>query len=48
MRVRLAFVMLVCLVLAGCAQGASTSNDDSNRSNRFGGFYGGISGGGME
>jgi hypothetical protein len=38
--VRLALCVLVCLVLAGCAQGG-TNADDS----RKGGFYGGVEGG---
>jgi len=38
-------LLLLCLVVAGCAQNGSASNDDSH--NRFGGFYSGISGGGM-
>lgn len=36
--------LLICLVVAGCAQNGKTSDDDHN--SRFGGFYGGISGGG--
>jgi hypothetical protein len=37
---RLAIVLLACLVASGCA-GSSRSDDD----NRFGGLYGGLSGG---
>jgi hypothetical protein len=37
-----ALMLLVCIVIAGCAQRDSTSDD-----NRSGGFYGGISGGGL-
>ena len=43
MRFWLAFLMLLCLT--ACTQSAGTSNDDNR--NRFGGFYGGVSGGGM-
>jgi hypothetical protein len=42
MRCWLGLTLLLCLALAGCAHG-SNGNDDSN--NRFGGFYGGVSGG---
>jgi hypothetical protein len=45
MRFWLAFLMLISLALAGCAQSSGTANDDNR--NRFGGFYGGVSGGGM-
>ena len=40
------FLMLLCLAAVGCAQGGQNANDDKN--NRFGGFYGGVSGGDME
>ncbi len=46
MRFWLAFLMLISLAIAGCAQSGETSNDDNNH-NRFGGFYGGVSGGGQ-
>ena len=36
----IALMLLACLVIAGCAQRDSTSDD-----NRSGGFYGGVSGG---
>lgn len=39
-------LLLLCIGLAGCTQGGGTSNDD-NHNNRFGGFYGGVSGGDM-
>jgi hypothetical protein len=34
-------VLLACLAVAGCAGPAKDSDND----NRFGGFYGGVSGG---
>jgi hypothetical protein len=37
---RLAIALIACLVLAGCASSDKNAND-----NRFGGFYGGVSGG---
>lgn len=40
-RVLAAFLLLACLVVTGCAD-----NTDKNSDNRFGGFYGGINGGG--
>jgi hypothetical protein len=44
-RPKLALLLLLLgLAIAGCAQGGKTSNDDNN-SNRFGGFYGGVTGG---
>jgi hypothetical protein len=43
MRFRLVLLMLVCLALADCAQGSSSSKDDNH--SRFGGFYGGVGGG---
>jgi hypothetical protein len=43
MRYWLGLVLLLCVMLAGCAPN-STSSDDSH--DRFGGFYGGVSGGG--
>ncbi|MFZ2007985.1 MAG: hypothetical protein WB697_14745 [Stellaceae bacterium] len=38
-------LLLMLLCLAGCAQSSGTANDDNH--NRFGGFYGGVSGGDM-
>ncbi len=38
---RLVLAVLVCLVVAGCADSDKRSNDD----NKFGGFYGGVTGG---
>ena len=35
------FLLFACFVVAGCAD-----NNDKNSDNRFGGFYGGINGGG--
>ncbi len=35
------FLVLACLAIAGCAD-----NSDKDFDNRFGGFYGGINGGG--
>jgi len=40
-RVFATVLLLACLVVAGCAD-----NNDKNSDNRFGGFYGGINGGG--
>jgi hypothetical protein len=40
---RLALMLLACLFVAGCAD-SSNSSDDSH--SRFGGFYGGMNGGG--
>lgn len=42
----LAFLILICLAASGCTQGSASSSDD-NSHNRFGGFYGGVSGGDM-
>jgi hypothetical protein len=41
MRLVTLFLLLACLVAAGC-----TSNDKNSQDNRFGGFYGGVNGGG--
>jgi hypothetical protein len=38
---RLALALIACLVVAGCAADSDKRPDD----NRFGGFYGGVSGG---
>jgi hypothetical protein len=40
-RVFVMFLLLACLVVAGCAD-----HNDKDSDNRFGGFYGGINGGG--
>jgi hypothetical protein len=45
MRLLSMIVLLTCLALAGCANSAS-SGKDSDGNNRFGGFYGGATGGG--
>jgi hypothetical protein len=37
---RLALALLACLIVAGCADSDKRTDD-----NRFGGFYGGVSGG---
>ena len=42
MRTLSIFLLFVCLALAGCAD----SDQGSDQHSRFGGFYGGISGGG--
>jgi hypothetical protein len=43
MRYWLALVMLTWLAVSGCAQSSGASNDDNH--DRFGGLYGGVSGG---
>jgi len=43
---RLVFVLLACLAVAGCADSGNSSADNGNDNNRFGGFYGGLNGGG--
>ncbi|HXC30431.1 MAG TPA: hypothetical protein VNV38_20935 [Stellaceae bacterium] len=42
----LAYALFLGLVVAGCAQSGGNSANDNNN-NRFGGFYGGVSGGDM-
>jgi hypothetical protein len=39
---RVAALLLACLALAGCADNSKSSDND-----RFGGFYGGVTGGGV-
>jgi len=43
MRLLSAMLLLACLAIAGCAN----SDRDSDNNNRYGGFYGGVSGGTM-
>jgi hypothetical protein len=44
---RLIAFLLVCLVVAGCADsGGGSGSDNDNSTNRFTGFYGGMNGGG--
>jgi hypothetical protein len=43
---RLMAVLLACLVVAGCADTGGSGSDDNKNDNRFGGFYGGMNGGG--
>jgi hypothetical protein len=38
-------ILLACLVVAGCADSGSSADNNKN-DNRFGGFYGGLNGGG--
>jgi hypothetical protein len=39
-------ILLACLVVAGCADRGDSTADNNKNDNRFGGFYGGLNGGG--
>jgi hypothetical protein len=42
---RFVVILLVCLIAAGCADSGNSADSNKN-DNRFGGFYGGLNGGG--